>query len=75
MSKEDRQIVWKADVCSIAGYYKENLMFSLWHATNYKVYAQFPHSVDFLKIGEYTTLSTAKRGVERFLRRLQEAVK
>lgn len=75
MKKEDRQIVWKLDWLCYAGFYKEYKIFECfeWEKSQWEVnliLGKFK-----TKIGTYTTMRDAKRGAERFLRRLQEAVK
>ena len=72
MSKEDRQIVWKDNI----GFYNGNRLFGIWF---------FPASSEIrlclhlcerqIEIRPYRTVKSAKRGAERFLKRLQEAVK
>lgn len=71
MSKEDRQIVWKDNI----GFYDGKKLFSIMF---------FPFDGEIvlclnlydlpIKIRLYATLKSAKRGAERLLRRLQEAV-
>ena len=75
MSKEGRQIVWKLDWLHHAGFYKESKIFECfeWGKSQWEVrliLGKFK-----TKIGIYTTMRDAKRGAERFLKRLQEAVK
>ena len=72
MNKEDRQIEWNNNI----GFYNGKKLFSI---------LVFPVDADILlclnlydlpiKIRLYSTVKDAKRGAERFLRRLQEAVK
>lgn len=72
MSKEDRQIMWKDNI----GVYDGKKLFSIMF---------FPFDGEIvlclnlydlpIKIRLYATLKSAKRGAERFLKRLQEAVK
>lgn len=72
MEKEDRQIMWEDNI----GFYNGKKLFSI---------LVFPLDADILlclnlydlpiKIRLYSTVKSAKRGAERFLRRLQEAVK
>ena len=72
MKKEDRQIEWNNDV----GIYNGKKLFSI---------LVFPSDADILlclnlydlpiKIRLYSTVKSAKRGAERFLKRIQEAVK
>lgn len=72
MNKEDRQIEWNNDV----GIYNGKKLFSI---------LVFPSDADILlclnlydlpiKIRLYSTVKSAKRGAERFLKRIQEAVK
>ena len=75
MKKEDRQIEWEFDWLNYVGLYKGYKIFecfdwgkSQWEVT--LILGQFR-----TKIGTYTTKRDAKRGAERFLKRLQEAVK
>ena len=72
MKKEDRQIVWNDNI----GFYNGKKLFSI---------LVFPLNGEILlclslydlpiKIRLYSTVKAAKRGAERFLKRLQEAVK
>ena len=72
MNKEDRQITWDDNI----GIYNGKKLFSI---------MVFPLDGEILlclnlydlpiKIRFYATIKSAKRGAERFLRRLQEAVK
>lgn len=80
MKKEDRQIVWKAKknkVTALMSYYgfyngkeifviEEDIMF---HLIGMGILSDIPY------VDVFFTLESAKRGAERFLRRLQEAVK
>lgn len=68
--KEDRQIEWD----SRYGYYKNQLLFFIATGSD-KFYLYFLANGREVMIMDYTTLTSAKRGAERFLRRLQEAVK
>lgn len=71
MSKEDRQIVWKDNI----GFYDGKKLFSIMF---------FPFDGEIvlclnlydcpIKLRLYATVKSAKRGAERLLRRLQEAV-
>lgn len=84
--KEDRQIVWvKSDdeIPLVEGYYKGNNIIDL----RKNEYGEWKMCFTLNQVGDvfprdfyhcvriYTTLKDAKRGAERFLRRLQEAVK
>lgn len=75
MEKEDRQIVWKKNGISEDGYYKQILLFDLNFLNKGELRFFFPGCDIASYITEYTTVKSAKRGAERFLRRLQEAVK
>lgn len=68
--KEDRQIVWD----SRYGYYKNQLLFFITTGSN-KFYLYFLANGREVMAMDYTTLKSAKRGAERFLKRLQEGVK
>lgn len=72
MKKEDRQIVWDSHY----GYYykNQNLFFIVVEGRD-KFYLYFLANGREVMAMAYTTLKSAKRGAERFLRRLQEAVK
>lgn len=79
MKKEDRQIVWKEhksqtsgriDFC---GFYKQKKLFLISEELNLYLVGTGFDLAAFLK--SYESLSRAKRGAERFLKRLQEAVK
>ena len=75
MKKEDRQIVWKEDWLCDAGFYKGTRFFECfkWGKSQWEV--RLILGGFKIKIGTYTTSKAAKRGAERFLRRLQEVVK
>lgn len=75
MKKEDRQIIWKLDWLCYAGFYKEYKIFECfeWGKSQWEVNLILGGFKT--KIGTYTTYKSAKRGAERFLKRLQEAVK
>ena len=75
MKKEDRQIEWKLDWLCYAGFYKEYKIFECfeWEKSQWEVNLILGNFKT--KIGTYTTCKSAKRGAERFLKRLQEAVK
>ena len=68
MKKEDKQIEWKDNI----GFYNGKELFSIWFAPSEQRII-----LCFLEVYRktYTTVKSAKRGAERFLRRLQEAVK
>ena len=68
--KEDRQIVWD----SRYGYYKNQDLFFIVKGRD-KFYLYFFANGREAMIMDYTTVKSAKRGAERFLSRLQEAVK
>lgn len=69
MKKEDRQIVWHRR----NGYYKNQILFFV--IEDEKFYLYLLANGREVEIMDYTTLKDAKRGAERFLKRLQEAVK
>ena len=75
MKKEDRQIEWKLDWLHYVGFYKGYKIFECFE------WGKSQRDVNLIlgkfktKIGTYTTMRDAKRGAERFLRRLQEAMK
>lgn len=70
MKKEDRQIKWDSHY----GYYKNQLLFFIVEGRDKFYLYFFANRREVMAMG-YTTLKSAKRGAERFLRRLQEAVK
>ena len=70
MNKVDRQIEWD----SRRGYYKNQLLFLVAEGGD-KFYLYFLANGREVMAMDYTTSKSAKRGAERFLRRLQEAVK
>ena len=74
MKKEGRQIKWEKNGFSQKGYYKQALLFDLIFLNGVELRFFFPGSDIASYITEYTTVKSAKRGAERFLRRLQEAV-
>ena len=71
MHKEDRQIEWKKDT----GYYKGRKLFEIWDLKT----GRFSICVNISDWESFTALynskKSAKRGAERFLKRLQEVVK
>lgn len=69
MKKEDRQIEWH----NREGYYNKQELFFI--AKGDKSYLYFLANGREVLITEYTTVKSAKRGAERFLRRLQETIK
>ena len=75
MKKEDMQIEWKLDWLCYAGFYKGYKIFECfeWEESQWEVSLILGGFKT--KIGTYTTMRGAKRGAERFLKRLQEAVK
>lgn len=70
MKKEDRQIVWHKR----NGYYKNQMLFFVIIGDK-KFYLYLLANGREVAIMDYATLKSAKRGAERFLKRLQEAVK
>lgn len=75
MKKEDRQIEWKLDWLCYAGFYKGYKVFECfeWGKSQWEV--KLILGGFKTRIGTYTTMRDAKRGAERFLKRLQEVVK
>ena len=75
MNKEDRQIEWKEDWLCEAGFYKGTRFFECveWEKSQWQI--NFIFFGISKTVGTYTTIKSAKRGAERFLRRLREAVK
>ena len=79
MSKGDRQIEWKEHKSQtfgrsyFYGYYEGKKIFYISEELNLSL-TGLGFFVDGL-ISYYETISSAKRGAERFLKRLQEAVK
>lgn len=70
MKKEDRQIVWIEN----KGYYKkQNLFFVVLAANMFHLY--FLANGREVIVTDYSAFKDAKRGAERFLKRLQEVVK
>lgn len=82
MSKEDRQIKWiksKDYTFLVEGYYKGKNIIDLCESEygEWKMYLVLNQVCEdfYHRIRIYKTFKDAKRGAERFLRRLQEAVK
>lgn len=79
MKKEDRQIVWEEHEYHgqkyYYGFYKGKKMFLIDVKCGVYLRAQAMLTCFDVFINGYTTMRDAKRGAERFLRRLQEAVK
>lgn len=79
MKKEDRQIEWKEHESQISGridvfgFYKRKKLFLISEELSLYLIGTGFDLAAFLK--SYKNLSRAKRGAERFLKRLQEAVK
>lgn len=77
MSKEDRQIEWDEHEYYgqkyYYGFYKGKKMFLIDVKCN--VYLRDMNTCGDMFINGYGTMRDAKRGAERFLKRLQEAVK
>lgn len=72
MKKEDRQIVWDDNI----GFYKGKELLGIWFFPISGEIRLCLHSCGRqIEIRPYTTVKSAKRGAERFLKRLQEAVK
>lgn len=69
MNKEDRQIEWKKR----NGYYKNQILFFVIGGN--KFYLYLLANGREVALMDYSTVKSAKRGAERFLKRLQEAVK
>lgn len=72
MKKVDRQIIWKLDWLCYAGFYKEYKIFECfeWEKSQWEVNLILGNFKT--KIGTYTTCRSAKRGAERFLKKLQK---
>ena len=71
MKKEDRQIEWKDD----NGYCKGQKVFEIWCTGYYcHLYLVLPNYLA-CRLNSYLTFGDAVCGAERFLKRLQEAVK
>ena len=69
-NKKTRQIVWVEN----KGYYKkQNLFFVVLTANMFRLY--FLANGREVIVTDYSTFKDAKRGAERFLKRLQEVVK
>ena len=68
MNKTNRQIEWGGN----KGFYNGKELFSIWVATSKR--RIILHFED-IYTKTYSTVKSAKRGAERFLKRLQEAVK
>lgn len=77
MKKEDRQIVWEEYEYHgqkyYYGFYKRKKMFLI--DVKCSVYLRAMNTCMDMFVNGYGTMRDAKRGAERFLRRLQEAVK
>ncbi len=77
MKKEDRQIVWEEHEYHgqkyYYGFYKRKKMFLI--DVKCSVYLRAMNTCMDMFINGYGTMRDAKRGAERFLKRLQEAVK
>ena len=77
MKKEDRQIVWDEHEYHgqkyYYGYFNGKKIFLV--NTNCGVYLRAMNTCMDMFVNEYGTMRDAKRGAERFLKRLQEAVK
>lgn len=73
MKKEDRQIEWKKDT----GYYKGRRLFEITEVDEgaFDIYVKLTDRESFDISTWYSSKKSAKRGAERFLKRLQEAVK
>lgn len=68
-NKETRQIVWVED----NGFYRNQCLFFVLKEAMFRLY--FSTNGTKMILNDYSTLKDAKRGAERFLRRLQEVVK
>lgn len=84
MKKEDRQIVWRKDTIKhdfgrktncYEGFMKEIHLFDVIeeYYDDLDLYLRINGNFSFVK--SFSSLKSAKRGAERFLKRLQEAVK
>lgn len=68
MNKTNRQIEWNGN----KGFYNGKELFSIWFApSKRRIILHFEE----IYTKTYSTVKEAKRGAERFLKRLQEAVK
>lgn len=80
MNKEDRQIEWKEHpigkkFCWAGFYNNKNIIdLALIYKEGWEMRLLLPKS-KYISVGSYATAKSAKRGAERFLKRLQEAVK
>lgn len=70
MKKEDRQIVWVEN----KGYYRKQFLFFVVPTAN-MFHLYFLANGREVIVTDYSAFKDAKRGAERFLRRLQEVVK
>ena len=73
--KKDRQIKWKLDWLCYAGFYKGCKIFECfeWGKSQWEVNLILGDLKQ--RLGTYTTCRSAKRGAERFLKRIQNIVK
>ena len=69
-SRENRQIVW--DECN--GFYRNQCLFFVVLSAN-MFHLYFSTNGTKMMLNDYSTFKDAKRGAERFLKRLQETVK
>ena len=71
MKKEDRQIEW----INYNGYCKGQKVFKIWFGGYYYDLYLVLSDYSICRLNSYVTLKNAECGAERFLKRLQEAVK
>lgn len=71
--KEDRQIEWEKDT----GYYKGRKLFEIFEVDEgaFAIYVRLTDRESFDMSTWFRLKKSAKRGAERFLKRLQETVK
>ena len=68
-NRETRQIVWD----EYNGFYRNQCLFFVLKEAMFRLY--FSTNGPKMILNDYSTFKDAKRGAERFLKRLQEAVK
>ena len=68
-NRETRQIVWD----EYNGFYRNQCLFFVLKEAMFRLY--FSTNGTKMILNDYSTFKDAKRGAERFLKRLQEAVK
>ena len=68
-SKKDRQIVWVED----NGFYRNQCLFFVLKEAMFRLH--FSTNGTKIILNDYSTFKDAKRGAERFLKRLQKVVR